>query len=578
MGLEQAGFKTKLAVEINKWASKTLKQNRPNWNIIQKDIQDVTKEGIRKYLKDDDEIDLLSGGYPCQSFSYAGKKLGLEDTRGTLFYEFAEVLKDVKPKVFLAENVKGLATHDKGKTLQVMLDVFEEVGYDVTYKVLNALDYGVAQKRQRIVIIGVRKDIKNKIGIDYTFPKAYKKQLTLRDILKDVPPSPCAIYNDKKKEVLKYVKPGGCWRDLPDHIAREYMKTTYFMGGGRTGIARRLSWDEPGLTVLCTPAQKQTERCHPDELRPFSIRENARIQSFPDDWIFEGSLAEQYKQIGNAVPVNLAKEIGLSIIKYLDKLNEVKTMRKYNLSFISDMDLFNHVKETIEKYRFKINLKEFNKNLIDPIKLTFDSKVYGKTIEEIIDLETVRQMDKSNSNNIGYFQQNIFKYIHYKNTNNTNWSVPKKGFDIINDIDKIYVEMKNKHNTMNSSSSQKTFMRMQSKLLEDRENRCYLVEVIAKNSQDIVWQVSLDGESTSNENIRRVSIDKFYEIVTGEKEAFKQLVEALPKVMDDVLEEIQQNGIENTVFEELKVIDENILKSLYLLSFQKYEGFDNLDI
>jgi len=578
LGLEQAGFKTKLAVEINKWASKTLKQNRPNWNIIQKDIQDVTKEGIRKYLKDDDEIDLLSGGYPCQSFSYAGKKLGLEDTRGTLFYEFAEVLKDVKPKVFLAENVKGLATHDKGKTLQVMLDVFEEVGYDVTYKVLNALDYGVAQKRQRIVIIGVRKDIKNKIGIDYTFPKAYKKQLTLRDILKDVPPSPCAIYNNKKKEVLKYVKPGGCWRDLPDHIAREYMKTTYFMGGGRTGIARRLSWDEPGLTVLCTPAQKQTERCHPDELRPFSIRENARIQSFPDDWIFEGSLAEQYKQIGNAVPVNLAKEIGLSIIKYLDKLNEVKTMRKYNLSFISDMDLFNHVKETIEKYRFKINLKEFNKNLIDPIKLTFDSKVYGKTIEEIIDLETVRQMDKSNSNNIGYFQQNIFKYIHYKNTNNTNWSVPKKGFDIINDIDKIYVEMKNKHNTMNSSSSQKTFMRMQSKLLEDRENRCYLVEVIAKNSQDIVWQVSLDGESTSNENIRRVSIDKFYEIVTGEKEAFKQLVEALPKVMDDVLEEIQQNGIENTVFEELKVIDENILKSLYLLSFQKYEGFDNLDI
>jgi len=140
--------------------------------------------------------------------------------------------------------------------------------------------------------------------------------------------------------------------------------------------------------------------------------------------------------------------------------------------------------------------------------------------------------------------------------------------------------MKNKHNTMNSSSSQKTFMRMQSKLLEDRENRCYLVEVIAKNSQNIMWKVSLDGETTSNENIRRVSIDKFYEIVTGEKEAFKQLVETLPKVMDDVLKEIQQNenGIENTVFEELKEIDENILKSLYLLSFKKYEGFFSLNI
>jgi hypothetical protein len=213
-------------------------------------------------------------------------------------------------------------------------------------------------------------------------------------------------------------------------------------------------------------------------------------------------------------------------------------MKEYNLSFISDIDLFNHVKETIEKYRFKINLKEFNKNLIDPIKLTFDSKVYGKTIKELIESESIRQIDKSNGNHIGYFQQNIFKYIYYKDTQKTSWNVPEKGFDIINDIDKIYVEMKNKHNTMNSSSSQKTFMRMQSKLLENRKNKCYLVEVISKNSQNIEWKVSLDGESTSNENIRRVSIDKFYELVTGEKNAFKQLVEVLPKVIDDVLEEI----------------------------------------
>ena len=327
LGLEQAGFNTKITVEINKWAIKTLKANRPNWNNVEEDIKKISENGIKKYLNDHQEIDLLSGGYPCQSFSYAGKKLGLEDTRGTLFSDFAKILKEVKPKMFLAENVKGLSTHDKGKTLQVMLDVFKEVGYSVTYKVLNSLDYGVAQKRHRILIIGIRNDIKEKIGVDFTFPKPYKKQLVLKDILQDVPYSPCATYNDKKKEVLKYVKPGGCWRDLPDDIAREYMKTTYFMGGGRTGIARRLSWDEPGLTVLCTPAQKQTERCHPDELRPFSVRENARIQSFPDNWVFEGSTAEQYKQIGNAVPVNMAKEIGLSIIKYLDKLKEVKNER-----------------------------------------------------------------------------------------------------------------------------------------------------------------------------------------------------------------------------------------------------------
>ena len=320
LGLEKAGFTTKAAVEINKWATKTLRINRPHWNVIQEDIQKVVERGIKEYLTDDEDIDLLSGGYPCQSFSYAGKKLGLEDTRGTLFYDYAELLKELKPKMFLAENVKGLATHDKGRTLQVMLDVFEEVGYKVNYKVLNSLDYNVAQKRQRIMIIGTRKDIHASIGEDYKFPEPNNVKLTLKDILKDVPESECAQYNDKKKEVLKYVSPGGCWRDLPDDIAREYMKTTYFMGGGRTGIARRLSWDEPGLTVLCSPAQKQTERCHPDELRPFSVRENARIQSFPDEWKFEGSLTEQYRQVGNAVPVNLAMEVGISIFNYLDKL------------------------------------------------------------------------------------------------------------------------------------------------------------------------------------------------------------------------------------------------------------------
>lgn len=320
LGLEQAGFNTKLAVEINKWATKTLKTNRPNWNIIENDINKIVENGVKTYLQDEEEIDLVSGGYPCQTFSYAGNRLGLEDTRGTLFYSFAEVLKEIKPKMFFAENVKGLTTHDKGRTLQVMINVFEEVGYKVYYKVLNALDYGVAQKRQRIVIIGVRKDIYEKIGEDYKFPEPHEKQLVLKDILQDVPQSECAKYNDAKKEVLKHVKPGGCWKDLPDDIAREYMKTTYFMGGGRTGIARRLSWNEAGLTVLCTPSQKQTDRCHPDEIRPFSIRENARIQSFPDNWVFEGSMAEKYKQIGNAVPVNLAKEVGLSIKNYLMKL------------------------------------------------------------------------------------------------------------------------------------------------------------------------------------------------------------------------------------------------------------------
>ncbi|HHS92303.1 MAG TPA: Eco47II family restriction endonuclease, partial [Campylobacterales bacterium] len=194
-------------------------------------------------------------------------------------------------------------------------------------------------------------------------------------------------------------------------------------------------------------------------------------------------------------------------------------MKQYNLSFISDENLFNHIKETVEKYRFNIDLKKFNKNLIDPIKLTFDSKAYNKTIEEIIESEIIRQMDKSNTNHIGYFHQNIFKYI------DSTWAVPKQGFDLINHQKKIYVEIKNKHNTMNSSSSQKTYMKMQGMLLDDAENRCMLVEVIAKKSQNIPWQISLDGQSRKHEYIRRVSMDKFYEFVTGEVNAFKNLCE-----------------------------------------------------
>jgi len=247
-------------------------------------------------------------------------------------------------------------------------------------------------------------------------------------------------------------------------------------------------------------------------------------------------------------------------------------MRSYNLGYITDQDLFNHVKETVEKYRFRIDLKRFNKNLIDPVKLTFDAKVYGKSIDEIIESEIIRQIDKSNTNHIGYFHQNIFKYI------DPEWKVPKQGFDLVNETKKIYVEIKNKHNTMNSASSQRTYMKMQAMLLKDAKNRCMLVEVIAKKSQNIPWQVSIDGESHKHEFIRRVSMDRFYELVTGEKDAFKRLCEVLPVVLEDVLEEISESPIENTVFEELQKLSPNMLKSLYLLSFGRYEGFNTFQL
>ncbi|MCK5871555.1 MAG: Eco47II family restriction endonuclease [Methylococcales bacterium] len=247
-------------------------------------------------------------------------------------------------------------------------------------------------------------------------------------------------------------------------------------------------------------------------------------------------------------------------------------MRHYKLDFISDIDLFNHTKETVEKYRFKVDLITFNKNLIDPIKLTFDSKVYSRSIEAVIESEIIRQIDKSNTNHIGYFHQNIFKYI------NNSWSVPVSGYDVLNINKHYYVEMKNKHNTMNASSSQKTYMRMQNTLLNDEAATCMLVEVIARNSQDIIWKLSLDGNPVSNKRIRRVSIDKFYEIVTGDATAFKKLCEALPFVIDDIVNEIKLDKKSNTVFIELGKISPNVLKSLYLLSFGKYEGFGDFNV
>lgn len=319
LGLEKAGFFSLGLIEFDKDACNTLKTNRKDWNVIHDDISNISPLDLEEFfdIKKGD-LDLLSGGAPCQAFSYAGKKLGLEDTRGTLFYHYAIFLTKLQPKVFLFENVKGLLSHDKGRTYEVMSKVFEDSGYEIHKKVLNAWDYGVPQKRERLITIGVRKDLVDKLHINFPVPHKYKP--VLRDILLDVPQSIGTQYAQNKREIFELVPPGGYWKDIPKDIAKEYMKSCWDMGGGRTGILRRLSLDEPSLTVLTSPSQKQTERCHPLEARPFTIRENARCQTFPDDWVFTGGIGQQYKQIGNAVPINLAYEIALEIKKGLENL------------------------------------------------------------------------------------------------------------------------------------------------------------------------------------------------------------------------------------------------------------------
>ncbi len=323
VGLEKAGLKCVALNEIDRWACDTLRKNRPNWNVLEGDIKNFDFKDYHN------KVDVVTGGFPCQAFSYAGKKLGLNDARGTLFYEFARVVKEVNPVLCIGENVRGLLSHENGKTLQGMISILDEIGYNVVpIQVLKAINYKVPQKRERLILVGIRKDVTTK----FEYPHPYKRIYNLSDALKkgelfdcDVPQSDGVKYPKRKKEILELVPPKGYWRDLPIEIQKEFMGQSFYLGGGKTGMARRIGWDEPCLTLTCSPAQKQTERCHPEETRPFTVREYARIQTFPDDWQFTGSVAQQYKQIGNAVPVNLGREVGYSIVKFLnDYYRELK--------------------------------------------------------------------------------------------------------------------------------------------------------------------------------------------------------------------------------------------------------------
>lgn len=320
LGLHKAGLEPIALVDKDKDANSTIKYNFPDWNVIGADINDLAENGIDSVIDQTNSIDIVTGGFPCQPFSYAGLRAGLNDTRGTVFYSLATIIGDIKPKMFVLENVTGLLNHDKGKTFEIVHKILSDMNYRLDYKVLNAWDYGVPQKRQRIFIVGIKDEYKTR----FTWPRAHSYKPVLKDVLCNVPTSKGCEYPVHKKKVLDLVPQGGCWVDLPDDVARAYMGNSYFSGGGRRGMARRLSYDDASLTLTTSPAQKQTERCHPEETRPLTVREYARIQTFPDDYEFIGSISSMYRQIGNAVPVHLAYEVGRSIVEVLDEMeNEI---------------------------------------------------------------------------------------------------------------------------------------------------------------------------------------------------------------------------------------------------------------
>ena len=267
LGLERAGLENTALIEINKDAVATLKYNRPKWNVIQADICSYSFAGMK--------ADVVTGGFPCQAFSYAGKGNGLQDKRGALFYEFVRCVREIKPKLFLAENVAGLISHGKGQTLKTILSTLQSLGYKVQYRLLDALNYDVPQRRKRVIIVGTRKGI----NFEYLPPKSHI--LTLKDALVGVPLSEGLKYGPAKLEVMKLVPPGGCWRDLPEEVRKNYAMKSYRNGGGCTGMARRMSWNQPSLTLTTSPSQKHTERCHPEETRPFHSQRICQDSNLP---------------------------------------------------------------------------------------------------------------------------------------------------------------------------------------------------------------------------------------------------------------------------------------------------------
>ena len=268
----------------------------------------------------------------------------------------------------------------------------------------------------------------------------------------------------------------------------------------------------------------------------------------------------------------------------------------WDIDFISKDNFRKHVKETIEKYGEKlkpVDLKQFNKNIVDPVKMLFDKNVYGSTWEEIIRNEIFRQRDKSNNNAIGYFHQRVFQYIAGckvpENGNDGGWDIiytNKNGIKLPDEtvIHKIYVEMKNKHNTMNSAASGKTMIKMQNQLINDDDCACFLVEVIAQKSQNINWGVTVDKKKISHKLIRRVSIDKFYSLITGDDCAFYKICNVLPKVIKEIIDNQEKQIIPNdTVIKELKEMTKNskinmedlaIQTAIFMLGFGNYKGFE----
>ncbi len=346
IGLENVGFEVLLCCENDTACRKTIIKNKPDIGLIG-DIRNYTASDIRKAAKIDNEtdIDLIIGGPPCQAFSTAGKRKAFEDERGNVFLTFLQRIKELGPKYAVIENVRGILSaplkhrphsergghfpplslkEQKGSALHHVLKFLRNAGYGVSFNLYNSANFGTPQKRERVVIVCSRDGHKP----SYLVPTHSENEefgllrwKTFREAVQGLPKTGHhhIDFPEKRLKFYRLLKPGQYWRHLPKELQKEALGKSFYSGGGKTGFLRRIAWDEPSPTLVTHPAMPATDLAHPEENRPLSIEEYKRIQEFPDSWEIEGSMIEQYRQIGNAVPIKLGEAIGKLIYWQIKK-------------------------------------------------------------------------------------------------------------------------------------------------------------------------------------------------------------------------------------------------------------------
>lgn len=350
LGLEMAGFETGVCVENDKEAVRTIKHNRPNLPVFDCSIEDVTGSQLKNAAKfGSSRVPLVAGGPPCQAFSVFGNRLGIEDARGQLIFEFLRVVEEAEPATFLMENVRGLLSmsiapnkkelledskiprefFEKGSLLQKIFDEFNKLGYHVDCFVVNSVNYGAPQIRERVLLIG------NRFGYSTDFPEPIfsnrpdDKLPPFKTLGQAISPEHGFVdncpevmnFSPRKLKYLSMIPEGGNWRSLPIDIQKESMGRSWYLKGGRSAYWRKLSYAFPSPTVVTMPNHAGTSMCHPKELRAISVGEAAAIQEFPTEWEFQGTTTAKFRQVGNAVPTRLGKIAGEVILKLLDKIN-----------------------------------------------------------------------------------------------------------------------------------------------------------------------------------------------------------------------------------------------------------------